>query len=75
METFNPNSPPGSSRGLILTREGVMSTKKTDKLIEAIADCLEAVDGCDYVDVAETLIDYLAERGYTIKDNLKSLGS
>lgn len=52
-----------------------MSTKKTDKLIEAIADCLEAVDGCDYVDVAETLIDYLAERGYTIKDNLKSLGS
>lgn len=45
-----------------------------DKLTETIADCLEDHDGCDYVMVAETLIDYLAERGYTIKDNLKSLG-
>ncbi len=37
-------------------------------LIETIADCLEIFDGLDFAEIAETLIDYLAERGYTIKD-------
>jgi len=40
------------------------------KLTTTIADCLEELDGHDYESIAETLIDYLAERGYAIIDTL-----
>lgn len=67
-----PTGPPPSKedKNMITYKRG----KKRENLIQTIADYIEANDvhyyGKTYNEIAETLIDYLSERGYKIVDKL-----